>query len=84
MDDKERRMAKVTLNPLTPDDREQFIRDNQEALTLERGKNSDTGMTALKKRVRLFPMRPLSGPSTAARHTGSYMTAGRSAVRSSG
>ena len=24
-------MAKVTLNPLTPDDREQFIRDNQEA-----------------------------------------------------
>ena len=24
-------MAKVTLIPLTPDDREQFIRDNQEA-----------------------------------------------------
>jgi len=24
-------MAKVTLNPLTPDDREQFIRENQEA-----------------------------------------------------
>ena len=24
-------MAKVTLNPLTCDDREQFIRDNQEA-----------------------------------------------------
>lgn len=24
-------MAKVTLIPLTPDDREQFIKDNQEA-----------------------------------------------------
>ena len=70
-------MTEVTLIPLTPDDREQFIRDNQEAFNY--GALEEFGL-----RDDHFEEdgEPLISQSTAVRHTGSCRTASRSAVLS--
>ena len=68
-------MAKVTLNPLTPDDREQFIQDNQEAFNY--GALEEFGLRDdhFEEDGEIISMRLLSRLSTAVRHTGSYKTA---------
>ena len=46
-------MADIILGPLLPEDREQFILDNQEAFNYGPWKNSTFGTTTLKRRNHL-------------------------------
>ena len=55
----------IELKPLTPDDREQFILDNQEAFNYGALEEFGAGMIILKKMGRSSPGIPLSDLSMA-------------------